>query len=76
MKESEMFRANRILEANIKKMGAKITNYLELKDALIEVIRYLDTEAFLKENACYGKPEIKKYLGEVVKDAIKEYYSK
>lgn len=57
-------------------MNERIKNYLELKDALVGVIRYLDTGAFLVDNVCYGKPEIKKYLGEVVKDAMDEYYKK
>jgi len=57
-------------------MAVEIKNYEELKDALIRVIEYLDSETPLEENLCYSKDDIKDYLREVVSDAIKEYYSK
>jgi putative component of membrane protein insertase Oxa1/YidC/SpoIIIJ protein YidD len=57
-------------------MVVKLKNYEELKAALVEIIRYLDCEAFFEEGACYTEEDIKDTLHGTVDEAMEEYYSK
>ena len=53
-----------------------INNYEDFKEVIRAMIRYLDSEAFFEENLNYDKEDVKKYLDEVINDAMCDYYGK